>query len=481
MKIKRILGSVFFLLLVLCILTGVTWLLRDRATTLSAMYSEPDDTLDVIIVGSSHVNNGYIPNLLWEENHASACNVFSWSQPMWVSYHYIKETLRTQQPSVVVLEMFGMTYGHSYIMPEEIDRTSYANSFNLDPGLNRLQLIATSERCGLDLRDSSEFLNLVRYHTRWKYLNEEMFTCNPHDQYDYLKGYGFVLAAGGLADPAIPTPEEPFEPYEYCIEYLDKIVELCNKEGIRLILTMAPYIYNETEAGICRWIELYAQEHGLTFLNYNGEDGKRIGFDYATDLIDIGHCNYAGALKLTQDLCHHLAQNHTFPAATEHPNHRALSDDLAKYHRLIPLNDIMSHETLAVWLTSALADSETTILLYDTGNNTAASTTLHNTLEQLGMPVSQKYAVLSKDGILSEENTVSLPLFETTGTVFFADTPGCIQINGTAVPAPENTALTMVLYDAVLQRPVQCVWIDSEGTDTLSRREFTSDILPLYQ
>ena len=480
MKIKKLFGSVIFLLLALLMLSGVSWLLRDRATTLSAMYSEPDNTLDVIIVGSSHVNNGYIPNLLWEENNASACNVFSWSQPMWVSYHYIKETLRTQQPEVVVLDTFGMTYGHSYIMPEEIDRTSYANSFNLDPGLNYLQLIATSERCGLDLRDSSEFLNLVRYHTRWKYPDKEMLTYDPHDQYDYLKGYGFVLGAAGLSDPAIPIPEEPFEPYEYCIEYLDKTVELCEKEGIRLILTMAPYIYNETEAGICRWIELYAQEHGLTFLNYLGEDGKRIGFDYAADLIDIGHCNYSGALKLTRDLCRYLEQNHTFSPTQEHSNHAALTSDLSKYHRLEPLNDIMSQERISDWLTAALSDEQTTVLLYDTGVNANASSVLHSTLKEFGISLSGSHAVLNKNGILSEQSLVPLPLFETDGAVTFSDTPGCILINGTAVPAPEDAALTIVLYDTVMQRPIQCVWIGPDQTELLTRREFTSDILPLY-
>ena len=77
-KAKRWMRNLLFAALVTVLLVFFSWLLRDRATTLSAMYSEPDNSLDVLIVGSSHVNSGYIPNILWEENDASACNVYSW-------------------------------------------------------------------------------------------------------------------------------------------------------------------------------------------------------------------------------------------------------------------------------------------------------------------------------------------------------------------------------------------------------------------
>ena len=42
------------------------------------------------------------------------------------------------------------------------------------------------------------------------------------------------------------------------MEYLDKIVALCEKKDVDLIFTMIPYLYNETEVKIDNWLEDYA-------------------------------------------------------------------------------------------------------------------------------------------------------------------------------------------------------------------------------
>ena len=79
-----------FLSLCAAMLLGLSWLLRDRETSLSSLYSEPENSVDVLIVGSSHVNSGYIPAVLWQEYGISAHNVYSWSQPMWISLLFCK-------------------------------------------------------------------------------------------------------------------------------------------------------------------------------------------------------------------------------------------------------------------------------------------------------------------------------------------------------------------------------------------------------
>lgn len=480
MKKKQIVHTAAFLLLVTVLLCGLTWLLRDRTTTLSALYSEDDDTVDVLIVGSSHVNSGYIPNVLWENNHLSACNVYSWSQPMWVSYHYIRETLKTQSPRYVVLEMYGMMYGHSYIMPEEIDRTNYANSFSIDPGLNRLGLIWTSARCGLDLRDPTEFLNLIRYHSRWKYPSMQMLTYNAHDQHDYLKGYGFLLTRTPLQDPALEMPETALEPYEYCVEYLEKIRVLCEQQKIQLIFTLAPYVYSEEEMGIYRWIEEYSSAYGIPFMNYNGADGARIGFDFSTDLSDNGHCNYYGAMKLSLDLSRYMAEHYPTPDKTENPAWQQLDEDLACYHRLIPLNTIMSAQTLEQWLDTALADNAVTLLINDTGANAPASAVLYAALEQRGCGAFSTAVVPAEQPPQTGVQQTKMTLFGKTGTVAFSDSDAGILLNGTSAPAAADACLQIVLYDTVLDRPVESVWL-TDRDQTLYSREFTSDIIANYQ
>ena len=175
-------------------LYGTANLLRDRETTLADLYSEEKGSIDMVIVGSSHVNNGIIPNIFWEENGISATNAYSWAQPTWTAYYYIREALRVQDPDIVILDLYGMTYGNSYIMPEEIDRINYENSFNIDMNLNFLGLIRTSEKVGLDLRYYEDFLNLPRYHTRWKDLDSEDADLRSPQRPGFPQGVWVVLS-----------------------------------------------------------------------------------------------------------------------------------------------------------------------------------------------------------------------------------------------------------------------------------------------
>ena len=64
-KYKKLIGSLLFAVITLAMLYGTANLLRDRETTLADLYSAQEGSIDMVIVGSSHVNNGVIPNIFW--------------------------------------------------------------------------------------------------------------------------------------------------------------------------------------------------------------------------------------------------------------------------------------------------------------------------------------------------------------------------------------------------------------------------------
>ncbi len=398
-------------------------------------------------------------------------NAYSWSQPTWVGYHYILEALKTQSPQYIVLEAYGMLYGHSYIMPEEIDRTNYNNSFNLDMSINRLRLIATSKRCGLDLRDPKDFLYLPRYHSRWKDFDISELSYDPHDMHDFLKGYNFMTGAEGFETPQVEIASEILVPYEYCVEYLDRIVDLCREKDIKLILTLTPYIYDSEETGVINWLEEYCRQREIPFFNYlYGEDCERSGFDYSTDLADRGHCNYSGAEKITMDLSAFLHRDGADKDKRQHPYRDMLEDDWRHYVRVGKLNEIMSVTDISEWLKVALADENVTVMFNRSGNAYA--------FEEIDYSLG-KWGIIGQEATEMNGGSFTTRIFDTDGTVTFAEQGGNIEINGTRIPGPEEAAARLVLYDKVLGRPVQSVWIDSNGN--MDSREFTSDVLARYR
>lgn len=478
-KFKKVFGSVAFFLITMALVYGAANLLRDRETTLSCLYSEEKGSVDMVIVGSSHVNNGSIPNIYWEENNISAVNVYSWAQPAWTAYHYIREALDEQDPDIVLLDLYCMTYGNSYIMPEEIDRINYENSFNIDINLNYLELIHTSEEVGLDLRPYEDFLNLPRYHTRWKDLDWKMLTYDPHNDRDFLKGYGLIYQAQPQEQPVFET-DERMVPYEFCVEYLDRIVDLCEKKGVDLIFTMIPYIYNETEVKIDNWLTDYAQEHGIPYISYIGAAASELCLDYETDFSDNGHLNFYGAQKVTMHLSGVLGEMYPDYRKEDNPCAAQFDEDYQKYLRVLEANEIMAENDLGRYLDHVFADENYT--LYLVNDESSVTDALQEALERNGVSADAERmcAVLNSAGSVVGQEEVEAQLFGRAGSVRFEYGEN-VQVVLNDYPAISiDSGFKAVLCDSILQRPLETIAYDA-AQGTIVHKEFSSDIIDLFK
>ncbi len=480
-KYKTLLECIVFSLITLAMLCGVNWLLRDRETTLSNVYSEEKNSIDMILVGSSHINNGSIPSIFWQENGLSAENVYSWAQPTWTAYHYVREAMKNQDLQLVVVDMYCMMYGHGTSVPTEVDKTNYATAFNLKPSINFLQLIRTSEQVGIDLRQYEDFLNLPRYHTRWKMLNEKMFTYDPSNDHDFLKGYGITYSCKEQQRMVFDTQVQK-EPYEFCVEYLDKIVRLCRRKNVELVLTMMPYVCTETEIEIDNWIREYAQQQGIPYISYIGREADRVDLDYSRDFQDATHLNYYGAQKITMDLSAFIKEQYPDMKSRALAHRDSIQADYQKYLRVLTANELMVETDVSRYLSAALADEN--YVVYLANDHSAVSEKVGNVLAQHGVTVQDVQhfsAVLQKESCLTGQNEVQQTLFGKPGSVQFELDGQNVEIllNGVAVYSIPSD-FKAVLYDTVLDRPLETVAYNAQ-TGLLEHKEFSSDIIGLFQ
>ena len=430
---KQALRFFAFSLLCAAMLLFFSWFLRDRATTLSSYYSVPNNSVSVAIVGSSHVNSGVIPAVFLQQDDISAHNVFSWDQPIWIAYYYLEEALKTQKLSVAVIDLYGMMYGNSLEQPEAIDDNSYKNSFSIDQDLVFLKMIGTVDKCGIDLRDPIDFLNLPRYHTRWKGVSTKYFTENAHKKPEFTKGWGIQTAEYAGYDPAAAIGEgqaAPQMPYETCVKYLDKIIALAKKRGVALVFTMLPYEYQANEPAIFQWLSDYSAAQGIPFLNYCTDAGREAGFDYTTDLADADHLNDQGARKVSAHLSAFLAKNEALPRACETAQAAQLQVDGKKTMRIIALADGLDGNSAA--LEAFCGDGQAVLL--SAGDGTVA-------LGRWQFACGAQGFALKKDGKTPQKKG------------FFP-----------ASTAP-GTA-TQLLYDRVLDKPVCVIVQNGDGTYT---------------
>ncbi|GAK74794.1 hypothetical protein JCM19296_372 [Nonlabens ulvanivorans] len=74
-----------------------------------------------MFLGSSHAFCTFNPAIFFKENGIKGYVFASNEQPLWLSYHYLIEVLKTQKPEVIVLETFYISENNEYKKMELIN------------------------------------------------------------------------------------------------------------------------------------------------------------------------------------------------------------------------------------------------------------------------------------------------------------------------------------------------------------------------
>ena len=115
---KRALSLLLILLLVLgsiYVLDRVLLIKRyDGVKPMQSFYAQSPGTVDVLFMGNSHIGVHIDTATLWEEYGISAFALWGGVQPMWNTYHFLVEALKTQSPKAIVLEIGGLSYDWEY-------------------------------------------------------------------------------------------------------------------------------------------------------------------------------------------------------------------------------------------------------------------------------------------------------------------------------------------------------------------------------
>jgi hypothetical protein len=132
------LKSIAFVMVFCLLFGGASWFFRPGVSLgASRIHSEAPNTVDVLFVGSSRVYCAVNPNVLWLDEGIASFVFASSAQPLWTSYNYIIEALKTQKPSILVLDV---VYAYRYFGNGYAQNQSYAYSI-LPLSANKLNMI----------------------------------------------------------------------------------------------------------------------------------------------------------------------------------------------------------------------------------------------------------------------------------------------------------------------------------------------------
>ena len=268
---------------------------------------------DVIFIGDCEVYENISPITLWEEYGITSYIRGTAQQLMWQSYYILEETLEYETPDVVVLSVLAMMYGDPDSTGNADNREAY-NRMTLDnmkwsvSKWNCIKASLTVEEKEADAMWTYIF-PILRFHERWNELTMEDLIYVFRDK-EELTDNGYLMQVGvlGVEDEYVTAPLVDYTFSDTCYYYLDKIRQLCEENGIQLVLFKAPSLspvwHDEWE----EQINAYAEEYGLCYIN-TLELIDEIGIDWDTDTYDRGlHLNVYGAEKLSSYLGAYLKE-----------------------------------------------------------------------------------------------------------------------------------------------------------------------------
>ena len=151
------------------------------------------------------------------------------------------------------------------------------------------------------LTNADKFFPIYRYHDRWKRLSFKDFSLTVNN--DYLendKGYRMEVAVDAADSKNYMKPsDEKIVLRRSNRIYLNKIADLCRKNGAELLFVSTPSTRN--------WncikhnsVEEISREMNIEYIDLNMMT-KEVPIDWNTDTKDKGdHLNFSGASKVTK-------------------------------------------------------------------------------------------------------------------------------------------------------------------------------------
>ena len=304
-KIKILFKPVGFFIILTFILVQLNRILSfkydDGICQMEQFYKQEENSIDVLVLGSSHAFVNINPQILYEQEGIEAYNLCASMQPTWHTYYYLKEALEYQNPKLIVMDVFRLVENADYSKETALIKSTYG----MKTSRNKWESI----RAGLSQEKQSEayiyFMEFPAYHGRYGELTRGDFVFDEEKMENY-KGFYPVSKVTPMKRPEMGTITECAPIQEKTWDYFVRILELAKERDIPVLLVNVPYIQSEADKKIFNTLEKQLQNYDasyqITYVDFN-KMYDELGIDFNTDYADYDHLNESGVKKLN----HYLA------------------------------------------------------------------------------------------------------------------------------------------------------------------------------
>ena len=277
----------------------------ERERYLLHLLSEPEDMVDVAVLGDSESYTAVSAYQLWKD--AGIASYIGGQSGQWIgeSYFCLKKILKRQSPKVLILE---------------------TNEFF---SRGDASVIRDAAKSAQEL--AQQMFPILKYHRFWK-----METADSKLQTKVFNGFQLRTAVAPYTGGAYMHATAEKTPVTFITRYyLEKIKDLCDTHGTKLLLMTAPSPANHTMQRH-NAVQALADNLGVPYIDLN-LNTEELGIDWNLDTLDGGdHINYNGCRKVTVYLQQYLQAHYTLPDRRKDARYEAWNKRAAEFEKLLP-------------------------------------------------------------------------------------------------------------------------------------------------
>ena len=301
---------------------------------LQGFYMEEENSLDMIILGSSETYNGYVPAKAWEDYGITSYLYGYQANPVTLWSYQLREIEKTQHPQVLMIECNGAVYNEEDLSnPAEVRFMTDDMPFSM----NKLQLIREK---GTESA-LSYYFPILKYHSH-------LLPGNGTASKLLLEKRGFNILRGTQArvggddiskdriDVEGDTSEVDLDPVAE--EAFRAFLEQCQESDIEhIVFVRFPHVvtdYNYIRFQRYHTIQKLVEEYGFDYIDMDAYMDD-MGITFEDDFLDCEHLNANGARKLTDYMVPMIIDKyHLEPREQSAKVYQQWSDSLEYYNNL---------------------------------------------------------------------------------------------------------------------------------------------------
>ena len=314
---KRYIAFLLFLLLFVTGVMNASELLypsNDIFRNWQSFYAQEKNSIDLLIVGSSHAYSSFDVAMLDEISGEKTYILASNSQTVIQAYYNVREALNYQKPKTILLEAYSLDNNSNWqngvfgAVNYDKDWRKESNIDGMRLGLVKLEAIAEQYTVK---NWPYAFLRIARSHQNWKdpaqILDNWDFMTRDKNTFSTFRPSQTVMGEEVMRQYAdLEQDDDEFSVSGENVRHFHKLAALCRENGIRLVLVMAPmydgFIQKINYASWYETISRLAESENVEYIDCNLAYNE-IGLgaqDFENAFTSYIHVNAQGAAKVTE-------------------------------------------------------------------------------------------------------------------------------------------------------------------------------------